>query len=133
MAQKDNPAKSETIVAIVSDATLLHMVKMEPGSAFLGAVTDHFPREKWDQVSRVMNFVELWNRDEMPLYIDEENIVVFHWPQVKVMYQRQGLYLDRSALEGNVPKNQDKKQKKPKNRFFGISFTKRDKGCGCKG
>lgn len=124
----DYPGPESRIIAIVSDATVISLMEMNNAGAYFGLVTEDFPAEKWNQVSRVMNFVVLGSHDKF--LIDEESIVTFSWNEVRTIINRQGLHLDRSRLEqDNVPKFEAKPVEEKKRRFR----RKKKSDCGCGG
>lgn len=123
----DYPGPEQRIIAIVSDATVISLMDMDNAGAYFGVVTEDFPAERWNQVSRVMNFVVLGTHDRF--IIDEENIVTFSWEEVRIIINRQNLHLDRSRLRGNVPEFEAAPVVEKKRRFG----RKKKPDCGCGG
>lgn len=123
----DHPGPEQRIIAIVSDATVISLMDMDNAGAYFGVVTEDFPAERWNQVSRVMNFVVLGTHDRF--IIDEENIVTFSWEEVRIIINRQNLHLDRSRLRENVPEFEAAPVVEKKRRFG----RKKKPDCGCGG
>jgi hypothetical protein len=123
----DYPGPEQRIIAIVSDATVISLMDMDNAGAYFGVVTEDFPAERWNQVSRVMNFVVLGTHDRF--IIDEENIVTFSWEEVRIIINRQNLHLDRGRLRENVPEFEAAPVVEKKRRFG----RKKKPDCGCGG
>lgn len=128
MEQNPESLTQIRVIAIISDVTMVNLMEMDRSGAYWGVITEHFPESEWNRVSRVMNFVEV---ECAPELIDPEGIVTFSWDNIKKLVFRQGLVLDRRALEPeNVQSAQvgNNVRRFPKKKFW---FFKGPEDCGC--
>jgi len=134
MVQKRNDVPEKTLIAIVSDVTLVQLMEMDHAAVYWGVITEDFPREEWNRVSRVMNFVQLGTYEEF--VVDEEGIVTFGWSEIRIISNRQNLHLDRRLLEAdNIPTISAKPSTSEGKRKFRLpGFIRKSKpDCGCGG